>query len=65
MTSVLANLFTIITQGIAEFITVSPDGARYAVGVHRRVDIYSIETAGIEYSIDIKVRIKCGGKVIS
>ena len=43
----------------------SPDGARYAVGVHRRVDIYSIETAGIEYSIDIKVRIKCGGKVIS
>ena len=28
---------------------------RYAVGVHRRVDIYSIESAGIEYSIDMKV----------
>ena len=30
---------------------------RYAVGVHRRVDIYSIESAGIEYSIDMKVNI--------
>ena len=28
---------------------------RYAVGVHRRVDIYSIESAGVEYSIDMKV----------
>ena len=37
-------------------IVVSPDGTRYAVGVHRRVDIYNIETAGIEYSIDMKVR---------
>ena len=37
-------------------IVVSPDGARYAVGLHRRVDIYSIETAGVEYSIDLKVR---------
>ena len=44
-----------IVQGIAEFLTVSPDGSRYAVGVHRRVDIYSIDTAGVEYSIDIKV----------
>ena len=25
------------------------------MGVHRRVDIYSIESAGIEYSIDMKV----------
>eukprot|EP00092_Neocalanus_flemingeri_P008804 GFUD01009477.1.p1 GENE.GFUD01009477.1~~GFUD01009477.1.p1 ORF type:complete len:382 (+),score=87.60 GFUD01009477.1:57-1202(+) len=46
-------------KGIAEFITVSPDGTRYAVGVHRRVDIYSIETAGVEYSIDIKARPNC------
>jgi len=43
-------------KGIAEFITVSPDGTRYAVGVHRRVDIYSIESAGIEYSIDMKCK---------
>ena len=43
-------------KGIAEMIVVSPDGTRYAVGVHRRVDIYNIETAGIEYSIDMKVR---------
>merc|ERR1712179_664302 len=46
-------------KGIAEFITVSPDGSRYAVGVHRRVDIYNIETAGIEYTIDIKARPNC------
>jgi len=46
-------------KGIAEFITVSPDGSRYAVGVHRRVDIYSIDTAGIEYTIDIKARPNC------
>merc|ERR1719233_2502388 len=46
-------------KGIAEFITVSPDGGRYAVGVHRRVDIYNIETAGIEYTIDIKARPNC------
>merc|ERR1712098_319500 len=41
------------------FITVSPDGSRYAVGVHRRVDIYSIENAGVEYSIDLKARPNC------
>jgi len=46
-------------KGIAEFITVSPDGSRYAVGVHRRVDVYSIENAGVEYSIDLKVRPNC------
>ena len=37
-------------------IVVSPDGSRYAVGLHRRVDIYSIENAGVEYTIDMKVR---------
>ena len=42
-------------QGIAEMIVVSPDGTRYAVGLHRRVDIYSIENAGVEYTIDLKV----------
>ena len=36
---------------------VKPILIRYAVGVHRRVDIYSIESAGIEYSIDMKVTI--------
>jgi protein MAK11 len=46
-------------KGIAEMIVVSPDGTRYAVGVHRRVDIYNIETAGIEYSIDMKSRPNC------
>jgi hypothetical protein len=25
------------------------------VGVHRRVDIYSMDTAGVEYTIDTKV----------
>ena len=25
------------------------------MGVHRRVDIYSMDTAGVEYTIDIKV----------
>ena len=37
-------------------IVVSPDGTRYAVGLHRRIDIYSIENAGVEYTIDLKVR---------
>merc|ERR1719219_1440040 len=46
-------------KDIAEFITVSPDGSRYAVGVHRRVDIYSIESAGVEYSIDMKAKPNC------
>merc|ERR1712127_615157 len=46
-------------KGIAEFLTVSPDGTRYAVGLHRRVDIYSIESAGVEYTIDLKARPNC------
>jgi len=46
-------------KGIAEFLVVSPDGLRYAVGLHRKVDIYSIESAGIEYTIDLKVRPNC------
>jgi len=46
-------------KGIAEFITVSPDGSRYAVGVHRRVDVYSIESAGVEYTIELKARPNC------
>jgi len=46
-------------KGIAEFLTVSPDGTRYAVGVHRRVDVYSIENAGIEYTINMKARPNC------
>jgi len=46
-------------KGIAEFLTVSPDGTRYALGIHRRVDIYSIENAGIEYTIDLKARPNC------
>jgi len=46
-------------KGIAELIVVSPDGSRYAVGLHRKVDIYSIETAGIEYTIDLKTRPNC------
>ena len=44
-------------KGIAEMIVVSPDGSRYAVGLHRKVDIYSIETAGIEYTIELKVNL--------
>ena len=47
-------------KGIAEMIVVSPDGTRYAVGLHRRIDIYSIETAGVEYSIDLKVNTTTG-----
>merc|ERR1712080_49665 len=46
-------------KGIAEFIVVSPDGLRYAVGIHRRVDIYSIESAGVEYTIELKGRPNC------
>merc|ERR1712080_504683 len=46
-------------KGIAEFLTVSPDGTRYAVGIHRRVDIYSIESAGVEYTIELKGRPNC------
>jgi len=46
-------------KGIAEFITVSGDGSRYAVGLHRRVDIYSMESAGVEYTIDLKARPNC------
>jgi len=46
-------------KGIAEMIVVSPDGSRYAVGLHRKVDIYSIETAGIEYTIELKTRPNC------
>ena len=48
----------IVVQGIAEMIVVSPDGTRYAVGLHRRIDIYSIENAGVEYTIDLKVRLE-------
>lgn len=46
-------------KGIAEFLTVAPDGTRYAVGLHRRVDVYSIESAGVEYTIDLKARPNC------
>jgi len=43
-------------KGIAEFISISPDGNRYCVGIHRRVDVYNVDLAGIEYSIDLKCR---------
>ena len=29
---------------------------RYCVGIHRRVDVYSIESAGVEYTVDLKCR---------
>jgi len=43
-------------KGIADLIVVSPDGTRYCVGIHRRIDIYNLETAGVEYTIDLKCR---------
>jgi len=43
-------------KGIADLIVVSPDGSRYCVGIHRRIDIYNLETAGIEYTIELKCR---------
>jgi len=46
-------------KGIAELLVVSPDGSRYAVGLHRRVDIYNMENAAVEYSIDLKSRPNC------
>merc|ERR1712227_255583 len=46
-------------KGIAELLVVSPDGSRYAVGLHRRIDIYSMENAAVEYSIDLKSRPNC------
>merc|ERR1712227_686225 len=51
--------FITYIKGIAEMIVVSPDGSRYAVGLHRKIDIYSMETAGVEYSIDLKSRPNC------
>merc|ERR1712227_1199605 len=51
--------FITYIKGIAEMIVVSPDGSRYAVGLHRKIDIYSMETAGVEYSIDLKSRQNC------
>ena len=30
--------------------------SRYCVGIHRRIDVYSIDGAGIEYTIDLKCR---------
>jgi hypothetical protein len=32
---------------------------RYCVGIHRRVDVYSIESAGVEYTVDLKCRPNC------
>lgn len=46
-------------HGIAELLVMSPDGSRYAVGLHRRVDIYNMENAAVEYSIDLKSRPNC------
>jgi len=46
-------------KGIAEMLVVSPDGTRYAVGLHRRVDVYNMDNAGVEYSIDLKARPNC------
>lgn len=43
-------------KGIADLVVVSPDGRRYCVGLHRRIDVYNLETAGVEYSIDLKCR---------
>lgn len=43
-------------KGIAEFVVVSPDGLHYCVGLHRRVDVYSLENAGIKYTIELKSR---------
>ena len=54
--ALILKVTQIYVQGIAEMIVVSPDGTRYAVGLHRRIDIYSIENAGVEYTIDLKVR---------
>ena len=30
--------------------------SRYCVGIHRRIDVYNIDGAGIEYTIDLKCR---------
>jgi hypothetical protein len=32
---------------------------RYCVGIHRRVDVYSIENAGVEYTVDLNCRPNC------
>jgi hypothetical protein len=29
------------------------------VGIHRRVDVYSMENAGVEYTVDLKCRPNC------
>ena len=36
----------------AEFVRWSPDGAHYAVGLGRRVDVYSVATASVVAKVD-------------
>lgn len=46
-------------KGIADLLVCSPGGTRYCVGLHRRIDVYGVDSAGIEYSIDLKCRPNC------
>ena len=38
---------------IADFVKWSPDGKRYLVGFYKHVDVYSVDTATIEFSVKL------------
>ena len=38
---------------IADFVKWSPDGKRYLVGFYKHVDVYSVDTAAIEFSVKL------------
>ena len=38
----------------AEFVRWSPDGAHYAVGLGRRIDLYSVATAAVVLKVSAK-----------
>jgi len=44
--------FTTNIKAVGDLVQWSPDGTIYAVVINHRVDIYSVETAGIIHSID-------------
>jgi len=51
------SAFTTNIKKIADFVEFSPNGLAYAIGSGSTVDLYSVETAGITHSIDLKRRI--------
>ncbi|ODN05240.1 p21-activated protein kinase-interacting protein 1-like [Orchesella cincta] len=46
-------------KGVADAVKWSPEGDYYAVSISNRVDIYSLQTAKVVYSIPVGKRISC------